>query len=108
MRANAIQSLHKAALAKHYTTFMETEAGVFLSLGQTLFISGRHTVVAITRYSSVRGVQLLDSNQEEADTKIVLHAVYTANQQADKIIIFSPDTDVLVLLLHHHAAIPAS
>jgi uncharacterized LabA/DUF88 family protein len=88
---------------------METEAGVFLSLGQTLFISGglEETVVVITRYSSVRCVQLLDSNQEEADTKIVLHAVYAANQHADKIIIFSPDTDVLVLLFHHRAAIPA-
>jgi hypothetical protein len=41
---------NKAALAKYYTTFMKTEAGVFNSLGQTLFISGglEETVVAIT------------------------------------------------------------
>lgn len=51
-------------------------------------------------------VPLLNSNHEEADTRMILHAIY-ANDQfklkevQGRIIIKSPDTDVLVLAIHH-------
>ena len=50
---------------------------------------------------------LLTSNQEEADGQIilVLHAITAANRGAHKIAVESPDTDVLVVLLHHCVAI---
>ena len=54
--------------------------------------------IAVDEVSSVA------SNQEEPDTRIVLHAIYAANNGSEKIVIpciRSPDTDVLVLLLHH-------
>ena len=38
---------------------------------------------------------------------MVLHAIYAANHGAEKIVVRSPDTDVLVLLLHHRADIHA-
>ena len=49
----------------------------------------------------------LRCNQEEADTRIVLHASVAANQGANRIIVKGPDRDVLVLLLHHRAKIVA-
>ncbi|MGH0129553.1 UNVERIFIED_CONTAM: hypothetical protein FKN15_014669 [Acipenser sinensis] len=48
----------------------------------------------------------LDSNQEEADT-IILHVITAAEAGADIIVVCSPDTDVLVLLLHHCPSIKA-
>ena len=57
--------------------------------------------MAITRDSCV-DVGDLKSNQEEADTRMLLHAKYAAGQcQEAKIVIQSPDTDVLVLSAAH-------
>ena len=43
----------------------------------------------------------LKSTQEEADTRIVLHCLHSAEEsRANDIIIRSPDTDVFVLVLH--------
>ena len=56
---------------------------------------------------AVDDVSSLASNQEEADTRIVLHAIYAANNGSEKIVVRSPDTDVLVLLLHHMTHIHA-
>lgn len=57
--------------------------------------------VAFTRDSCV-DVEDLKSNQEEADTRMLLHAKYAAGQcQEAKIVIQSPDTDVLVLSAAH-------
>ncbi|CAH0384973.1 unnamed protein product [Bemisia tabaci] len=44
-------------------------------------------------------VSSLCTTQEEADTKIILHAVYLASNGLDITHIFSPDTDVMVLAL---------
>lgn len=44
----------------------------------------------------------LQSNQEEADTKILLHAVDATSDGATEIQIHSPDTDVLVLALRRY------
>ena len=50
-----------------------------------------------------RNMQYLDSNQEEADTKLLLHAVDAAVSEATRIDIVSPDTGVFVLALRLHA-----
>ena len=44
-----------------------------------------------------------NNNHEEADTLIVLHATLASSTNAfqPQIVIFSPDTDVLVLLVSH-------
>ena len=57
--------------------------------------------MAITRDSCV-DVEDLKSNQEEADTRMLLHARYSAGQCPEaKIVIQSLDTDVLVLSVAH-------
>jgi hypothetical protein len=48
----------------------------------------------------------LSSTQEEADTHIVLHALnadklYRENKVKGRIVVKSPDTDVLVLMIHY-------
>lgn len=43
----------------------------------------------------------LNSNQEEADTRIILHAIDATNRNATHISILCSDTDVLVLALYH-------
>lgn len=45
---------------------------------------------------------MLHSNQEEADTRIVLHAVSLSNEHS-RIIIRVDDTDVLVILLYTYS-----
>ena len=47
-------------------------------------------------------VQELESNQEEADTRMLLHVKHCRNLAAKRIVLFSPDTDVLLLFLHHN------
>ena len=46
-----------------------------------------------------KDVQNLQSNQEEADTKIILHAADATSDGAMEIQVHSPDTDVFVLVL---------
>ena len=48
-------------------------------------------------------MQCLDINQEEADTKLLLHVVDATVSGATRIDIVSPDTDVFVLALRRHA-----
>ena len=48
----------------------------------------------------------LASTQEEADTRIILHALYSdklyqENNVQGRIVVKSPDKDVLVLLVHY-------
>ena len=49
-----------------------------------------------------RNVTTLYSNHEEADTRILLHGKDAARCVFYRTVVFSVDTDVLVLLLHHH------
>ena len=50
-----------------------------------------------------RDMQYFDSNQEEANTKLLLHAVDATVSGATRIDIVFPDTDVFVLALRRHA-----
>ena len=99
---------NKAGLAHYYSEYMAEYAPALLSHEQTLVVSGGdgEKTRSITR-QAVEDVGSLRSNQEEADTRIILHAVAAADNGANTIVVRSPDTDVLVLLLHHRPAIKA-
>lgn len=62
--------------------------------------------VIVASGSQCQGTQkdmsFLDSNQEEADTKIVLHALDATAAGATTLQIHSPDTDVFVLTIRRH------
>ena len=51
-------------------------------------------------------VDFLRSTQEEADTKIILHAINAAEIGATRLLIFAQDTDVLVLAVRHYLKLP--
>ena len=101
--ADFLQNDHnKSELISLYTTSLEKNNEDLLLEGQEMYISGGRGESAIVCKSSAASslVDELQSNQEEADTRMVLHARHAA-KQCSKIVICSPDTDVLVLLLHH-------
>ena len=50
-------------------------------------------------------VPKLGSTQEEADTKIFLHAKYASNDGHESIVVKSSDTDVEVITVHFQKAI---
>ncbi len=99
---------NKRNLAEYYTEYMMEHAPALLQDHQTIYTSGgkEDTTLCIT-HEDVHTVDSLRSSQEEADTRIVLHSVAAAEAGADTIVVRSPDTDVLVLLLHHRAVIKA-
>ena len=77
-------------------------------------LSGKTLVVTCGReaYQLSSGVverlTNLDSSQEEADTRLLLHAAHVARSQFVTVIIVSEDTDVLVLCLAFKSFIPSS
>jgi len=100
---------NKTNLAEYYTAYMTERAGASLTEQQTLYISGGQgeTALRVTKDGCSES-EPLKSNHEEADTRMCVHARVAAENGADHIVISSPDTDVLVLLLHHRPAISAS
>ena len=79
-----------------------------LNEGQTLYLAGAFKspeIVKMVDYEGVSDCSHLFSNHEEADTRMVLHAmqadtIFRKNKQQGRIVVKSPDTDVLVLLVH--------
>ena len=52
--------------------------------------------------ATVKELTLMRSSQEEADTKIILHAIDAASRGATEITIHSPDTDIFVLSIRRY------
>ena len=102
-------SQNKCGLARFYTEYMEQHSGPLLRENQVLYISGglEETASLVTKVSHQRDIQALRSNHEESDTRMIVHATYAVQQGAQNVVVCSPDTDVLVLLLHHLSSIPA-
>lgn len=94
---------NKAELARYYTEYLMESGRLYLKAGQSIYLSGglKEKVVKVDEHGFIY-VPDLRSNQEEADTRIILHAI---TRNAVNIVVSSPDTDVLVLLLHHRPAI---
>ena len=78
-----------------------------MAFGKKLIIGGGlkdgERAVCITK-TTCEDLEELRSNHEEADTRLLLHAKY-ATQSSSRIIVQSPDTDVLVLCAVHFGAI---
>ena len=74
-----------------------------------MFISGGFDdkAVQVTR-ECVRYVYELNSNQDEADTRMILHVKYSGNHNASRVVLVSPDSDVLVLPMYHFSELGVS
>lgn len=70
-----------------------------------LYIGGgfkTSTKTMLLSQGTVTPIPELESTQEEADTRIVLQAMYAASVDGcDKLIVHANDTDVIVILLYH-------
>lgn len=99
---------NKASLAKFYLNYMRGNAELYLN-DQVLYVSLGHSNMAykIHKESSTYFAPL-DTDQEEADTRLIHHAVVDSEMGAQELTISSPDTDVLVLLVHHRPSISAA
>ena len=76
---------------------------------QELYIAGGiESVVFKITAKETSEVEQLKSDQEEADTRMIFHAVFASSCGLKTIVVRSPDTDVLVLLLHHRPSIKAT
>ena len=101
---------NKANLAAFYTEYMILNIPKSLEDGQCYFISGGDgdNAIKISQGNISRTVPELASNLEEADGRIALHAITASNLGAQRIVVESPDTDVLVLLVHYWPLIKAN
>jgi hypothetical protein len=89
---------------------MQNYAGIrlFGSLqeGQSLYLAGLFSNPEMLNQNGMLDCSCLASTHEEADTCIILHALYSdklyqENNVQGRIVVKSPDTDVLVLLVHY-------
>ena len=92
---------NKAELVSLYTNILEETGSEILNVGQKLYVSGGREDTAIKVTEKSEPVPQLKSNQEEADTRLILHCIHAARGGVQSIVVCSPDTDVIVLLLHH-------
>jgi hypothetical protein len=80
-----------------------------LQEGQSLYLAGLFSnpeTVKMLNQNGMSDCSCLASTQEEADTRIILHALYSdklyqENNVQGRIVVKSPDTDVLVHLVHY-------
>ena len=106
MEKKLSRSKNEENLAAYSTNFILETAGNPLGTHETIFIyimKGR--AVELPKMSIRTSVRC--NVARKRDTRIVLHASVAANEEAEIIVISSPDTDVLVLLLHHRSKIVA-
>ena len=91
-------------LLSHERTKMELTEYLSAKMIQRSECMGKNVIVAWG--CNCQGTHLdvvhLRSSQEEADTKIILHAVDASSRGATEINIHSPDTDVFVLALRRY------
>jgi hypothetical protein len=88
-------------LLSHVNTKKELTEYFAQKIIETAQRMGRNAVVswACECKGTMRNMAYLKSNQEEVDTKIILHALDATTNGATEIKIHSPDTDVFILAL---------
>ena len=73
--------------------------------GKTMYVTCEETCWHISDDACVDVPELL-STQEEADTRLMLHALHAARSGAKAVVITAKDTDVMILCLGFHKEIP--
>ena len=75
--------------------------------GKTLVVTCGYSCHQLSS-GMVQPISELESTQEEADTRMLLHSLHAARSRSASVVIVSEDTDVLVLLLAFKVFIPSS
>ncbi|KAG1698811.1 hypothetical protein GQR58_005641 [Nymphon striatum] len=93
---------NKASLANFINQYLCENVKDKLPTGSSVVLAGGFTEGEVVKQVTEAKVLAFDevfSSQEEADTRILLHAVYLSNHS--RIIIRCEDTDVLILLVYY-------
>lgn len=103
-----IENVSMKTLLSHSSTKDELSVYFSTNLLEKARSSNKSYVIAYqNKVISTTGLhQHLASNQEEADTKLILHATFAYSEGALRLDIHSADTDVLVLCLGHFERLP--
>ena len=78
------------------------------ALGPThLYLGGwfkEETRSVVIKEGSIEDVPALESTQQEADTRIILHTLYSVqNDKVDRVVIHANDTDIIIMCLYYAA-----
>lgn len=88
------------------STATKDELTVYLAHKAVMHFEGKSTVfIATSRqdvYSNSIDVKDIQSSQEEADTKIILHCLNAVKRGATQLYIQSPDTDVFIIAIYYY------
>lgn len=98
-------SANKSALASFVSTYLLSKCQDIVCGHKYLILAGGFTdgqLVKVLKNGTVAELTTLSSTQEEADTRMLLHAVHMSLDY-ERIIVRSDDTDVLVLLLYYRS-----
>lgn len=100
-KQNLIRFLLAQWQSQQYSKMLCNRVVYFVCDDKCLRISSDGLVVSAVEVAE------LQSTQEEADTRIILHAIHVAksSDQAKCIVVRSPDTDVFILLIHYSSSI---
>ena len=96
---------NKASIAAFISIYVEEKAKSRLPSGKSIILSGGYKDGQIAKHITQNDIVELNhlfSTQEEADTRVILHA-FDFRDAASRIIIRADDTDILVLLLFYSA-----
>ena len=74
--------------------------------GKSLYVTCEEDCFKISK-DNWKEVSELQSTQEEADTRLLLHALHAANSGSKAVIIIAEDTDVMILSLAFNKEIPS-
>ena len=94
---------NKASLANYISLYILEHATEYIPNGKSIILAGGFSegmLVKEATPSGVSSIERLYSNQEEADTRMILHAS-SLSRDHERIIIQCDDTDVLVLLVYY-------
>ena len=92
---------NKASLANYISLYILEHATEYIPNGKSIILAGglnEGMLVKEATPSGVSTIKILYSNQEEADTRMIIHAS-SLSRDHERIIIQCDDTDVLVLLV---------
>ena len=96
---------NKSSLASFVSTYLTEKGPGVLQDNEVLVLAvgfEDHQRALQIRTGLTRALTSLSSTQEEADSRILLHAISMSNQHS-RLIVRADDTDVLVLLIYYAA-----
>ena len=101
LKSSLVSDSFKGELTKFYTLYISRILLQIYWQDTTCMSGGINEKTMKVSNDVVHIIEQLWSNHEKAATLILLHVADQARQGPKRVIVVSPDTDVLVFLVHH-------